>query len=56
MARLEGEVASAINPPSGCHFHPRCPHAMDRCRVEYPALREVEPGRRAACHLHDMVG
>ncbi|MCC7272351.1 MAG: ATP-binding cassette domain-containing protein [Alphaproteobacteria bacterium] len=52
MARLEGEVASAINPPSGCHFHPRCPHAMDRCRVEYPEVTEVEPGRRVACHLY----
>ncbi|BBK44510.1 ABC transporter ATP-binding protein [Allostella vacuolata] len=55
MARLEGEVASAINPPSGCHFHPRCPHAMDRCRVEYPKLRAVAPGRQVACHLHDMA-
>ncbi|WP_374442076.1 ABC transporter ATP-binding protein [Stella sp.] len=56
MARLEGEVASAINPPSGCHFHPRCPHAMDRCRVEYPALKPVAPGRQVACHLHDQAG
>ena len=55
MARLEGEVASAINPPSGCHFHPRCPHAMDRCRVEYPALKAVAPGRQVACHLHDQA-
>ncbi|BBK35596.1 peptide ABC transporter ATP-binding protein [Allostella sp. ATCC 35155] len=55
MARLEGEVASAINPPSGCHFHPRCPHAMDRCRVEYPELKAVAPGRRVACHLHDQA-
>ncbi|MGE0718826.1 MAG: ABC transporter ATP-binding protein [Alphaproteobacteria bacterium] len=52
MARLEGEVASAINPPQGCHFHPRCPHAMDRCRVEYPALTEPVAGRRVACHLY----
>ena len=47
-----GDVPSPINPPSGCHFHPRCPHVMDRCRAEYPALREVRPGHLAACHLH----
>ncbi len=47
-----GDVPSPINPPSGCHFHPRCPHTMDRCRTEYPALREVRPGHLAACHLH----
>jgi oligopeptide/dipeptide ABC transporter ATP-binding protein len=47
-----GDVPSPINPPSGCHFHPRCPHAMERCRIEYPALREVRPGHLAACHLH----
>jgi oligopeptide/dipeptide ABC transporter ATP-binding protein len=48
----KGDVPSPINPPSGCHFHPRCPFVMDRCRVEYPALREVRPGHLAACHLH----
>jgi peptide/nickel transport system ATP-binding protein/oligopeptide transport system ATP-binding protein len=47
-----GELPSPINPPSGCHFHTRCPYVMDRCRVESPALREVEPGHWAACHLH----
>ncbi len=50
---LTGDVPSPINPPSGCHFHPRCPYAMARCRVEAPALREVLPGHVAACHLHD---
>ena len=49
----KGDVPSPINPPSGCHFHPRCPHVMDRCRVVYPALREVRPGHLAACHLYD---
>ena len=39
--------------PRGCHFHPRCPHAMERCRREAPALREIAPGRLSACHLND---
>jgi oligopeptide/dipeptide ABC transporter ATP-binding protein len=46
-----GDVPSAINPPSGCHFHPRCPFAMDVCRREYPVLKEVKPGHAVACHL-----
>ncbi|UYN95400.1 MAG: dipeptide ABC transporter ATP-binding protein [Enhydrobacter sp.] len=50
---LTGDVPSPINPPSGCHFHTRCPYAMPRCRREAPALREVAPGHLAACHLHD---
>jgi peptide/nickel transport system ATP-binding protein/oligopeptide transport system ATP-binding protein len=50
---LTGDVPSPINPPSGCHFHARCPYAMARCRVEAPALREVVPGHLASCHLHD---
>jgi oligopeptide/dipeptide ABC transporter ATP-binding protein len=47
-----GDVPSPIHPPSGCHFHPRCPFVMDRCRMEYPALKEVEPGHSVACHLY----
>ncbi len=50
---LTGDVPSPINPPSGCHFHTRCPYAVARCRAETPALREVEVGHLAACHLHD---
>ena len=50
---IEGEIPSPVNPPSGCHFHPRCPHAMPRCRTEIPALKEIAPGRRSACHLND---
>jgi oligopeptide transport system ATP-binding protein len=50
---LQGDVPNPIRPPAGCHFHPRCPHVMDRCRVETPLLREIEPGRKAACHLND---
>ena len=50
---LIGDVPSPINPPPGCHFHTRCPYAMQRCRNEEPALREILPGHLAACHLHD---
>ena len=50
---VQGDVPSALNPPTGCHFHARCPHAMERCRRESPVLREIAPGRLAACHLHD---
>ena len=48
---LQGDVPSPVNPPSGCHFHTRCPYAVDRCKVESPALREVRPGQLVACHL-----
>jgi oligopeptide transport system ATP-binding protein len=48
----KGEVASPLAVPSGCRFHPRCPRAFDRCRVERPALRIVGPGHTAACHLY----
>jgi oligopeptide/dipeptide ABC transporter ATP-binding protein len=50
---VKGEIPSPLNPPSGCHFHPRCAHAMERCKVEVPVLREVAPGQRSACHLND---
>ncbi len=48
---LPGDVPSPINPPSGCSFHPRCPVAEARCKVELPALREITAGHWAACHL-----
>jgi peptide/nickel transport system ATP-binding protein len=51
---VKGEIPSPLNPPSGCHFHPRCPLAMERCRVEVPKLREIAPGQRSACHLNDQ--
>ena len=50
---LTGDVPSPINPPSGCHFHTRCPYAMPRCRVDVPTLTEIRPGHFASCHLHD---
>jgi oligopeptide transport system ATP-binding protein len=48
---LSGEMPSPIDVPAGCPFHPRCPIAVDRCRVEVPALREVTTAHWAACHL-----
>ena len=42
--RRSGEIADPANPPPGCAFHPRCPYAVDRCRIELPALREIAPG------------
>jgi oligopeptide/dipeptide ABC transporter ATP-binding protein len=48
---LRGDVPSPIDPPRGCPFHPRCPLAVERCRVEEPALRELAPNHWAACHL-----
>ena len=48
-----GEVASPLAVPSGCRFHPRCPFAFERCRVERPVLRSVGPRHDAACHLND---
>ena len=48
---LRGEVPSALKPPAGCVFHPRCPIAVERCSAEIPLLREIRPGHFAACHL-----
>ncbi len=52
---ISGEIPSPLNPPAGCHFHPRCPHAMPRCAVEAPVSREVGPGHLAACHLNEVT-
>jgi oligopeptide/dipeptide ABC transporter ATP-binding protein len=48
---ITGEVPSALNPPSGCHFHPRCPYAEPRCAQEAPGLRTVAPQHIVACHV-----
>ena len=48
---LKGEVPSAMNLPSGCRFHPRCPVAVERCKAEQPEFREIQPGHWAACHI-----
>jgi len=49
---VTGEVPSALRPPSGCRFHPRCPEAMDVCKTQDPALQDMGPNRAVACHLH----
>jgi oligopeptide transport system ATP-binding protein len=49
---IAGTVCNMMDPPQGCKFHPRCTHAMDICRREVPAMREIAPGHQAACHLH----
>jgi peptide/nickel transport system ATP-binding protein len=50
---VKGEIPSPLDPPPGCHFHPRCPHASERCRSERPVLKEIAGGRWSACHLND---
>jgi peptide/nickel transport system ATP-binding protein len=49
---IKGEIPSPLDPPSGCHFHPRCPYVMDKCRVHVPPLLEIAPGRKSACFLN----
>ena len=51
---VKGELPSPLNPPSGCHFHPRCQFAMDRCRTERPKAKIVAPFHTSACHLNDI--
>ena len=53
---LPGDVPSPINPPSGCHFHTRCPYAMEVCRQVDPVLADVGTGHRVACHLYPNSG
>lgn len=50
---IQGEIPSPLSPPSGCHFHPRCPLAGPRCRSERPALRRIGPDHSSACHLNN---
>jgi peptide/nickel transport system ATP-binding protein len=51
--RLSGDVPSPVNPPAGCHFHPRCAYAMPRCREQYPSAYALSnTGRTVWCHLY----
>jgi peptide/nickel transport system ATP-binding protein len=50
---IKGEIPSPLNPPTGCHFHPRCPHAKPVCSEQAPSLRELSAGHWSACHLND---
>jgi peptide/nickel transport system ATP-binding protein len=52
---LMGEVPDPSNPPRGCYFHPRCPYAQERCKVEEPPLREVKPNHWASCHFAEEI-
>ena len=52
---LQGEVANPASPPSGCYFHPRCPYAIERCRIETPAWQEISRGRFVSCHRADEL-
>jgi len=53
---LKGDVPSPINPPKGCHFHPRCPSAMEICSIQEPAFKFVEKGHLVACWLYQETG
>jgi len=55
-AKAKGEIASALNPPPGCHFHPRCPLKAEICVSQDPPLEAVAAGHRAACHFRDRAG
>ena len=51
MSAIQGEIPSPLNPPSGCHFHPRCPLATEQCKTVKPERKEVSKGHFAMCHL-----
>ena len=53
LKEMRNEVPSPYDPPSGCHFHTRCPKACDKCRQTAPELKEVAPGHYVACHLYE---
>ena len=55
LIQLEGDVPDPSQPPTGCHFHPRCRYATDICKVEIPELREIRPGVKVACHLSEKL-
>src|SRR5262249_7378115 len=53
FAPIKGEIPSPLAPPPGCHFHPRCPHAMAKCVTAAPPLKKIASGRLSACYLND---
>jgi len=55
IVALAGELPSPLSVPAGCPFHPRCPHAFDRCRVQAPAMYSEPDGHMAECHLMDRL-
>ncbi len=55
MAILKGEVPSLLNPPGGCRFHPRCPHANQKCKNEIPEADQIKPGNWVCCHYHRIL-
>jgi peptide/nickel transport system ATP-binding protein len=56
VIKLEGELPSPVNPPTGCHFHPRCREVMPECRTQYPGVTALSPTRGVACWLHSGKG
>lgn len=52
LQSIEGTVPNLVHPPPGCRFHPRCPHAMEICKTEFPASREIAPQHTVACYLY----
>ncbi len=54
FAAVQGEIPSPLNPPTGCHFHPRCPQAMAVCKIQAPALTTLSSGHASACHLNQL--
>jgi len=54
-APIKGEIPSPLDPPSGCHFHPRCPRVIEQCRLKTPLLKEIEPGHFSSCHLNETI-
>jgi len=52
IIRLQGDMPSPSNPPCGCHFHPRCPQAMDICRKKYPDTSLISGTHATRCHLY----
>ena len=55
LAMPTGEIPNAINPPSGCHYHPRCPMARENCSIDEPLLRELRPNHFTACHYAEEL-